>query len=92
MPEPTIPRPEALLACSFCGKNKLEAKALIAGAMTEKPYSVSPDTPLDEVAHTMASEKFGSAVVVQNGHVVGVFTTVDACRALGDLLETRLRK
>jgi uncharacterized protein YjaG (DUF416 family) len=40
----------------------------------------------------MASEKFGSAVVVQNGHVVGVFTTVDACRALGDLLETRLRK
>jgi acetoin utilization protein AcuB len=65
---------------------------VVSQVMSEKPYSVSPDTPLDEVAHTMASEKFGSAVVVQNGHVVGVFTTVDACRALGDLLETRLRK
>jgi acetoin utilization protein AcuB len=61
-------------------------------AMTEEPYAVSPDTPLDEVATTMAEEKYGSALVVQNDRIVGVFTTVDACRALADLLGTRLRK
>lgn len=64
----------------------------VAGAMTEEPYSVTPDTPLDEVVATMAEHKYGSAIVVQNQHVVGVFTTVDACRALSELLSTRLRK
>jgi acetoin utilization protein AcuB len=64
----------------------------LRGAMSEKPYSVAPETPMDEVVATMAENKYGAAVVVQNGHVVGVFTTVDACRALSELLGTRLRK
>ena len=62
----------------------------LRGAMTEKPYTVAPETPMDEVVATMAEHKYGSAIVVQNGHVVGVFTTVDACRALSELLGTRL--
>jgi acetoin utilization protein AcuB len=71
----------------------VDPKTVTVGeAMTEKPYSVSPDAGLDEVASTMAEQKYGSAVIVQNGHVVGVFTTVDACRALSELLSTRLRK
>lgn len=61
-------------------------------AMTEEPYAVAPDTPLDEVATTMAERKLGSALIVQNEKLVGVFTTVDACRALAELLGTRLRK
>ena len=61
-------------------------------AMTEEPYTVSPDTPLDEVVTTMADQKLGSALVVQNEKLVGVFTTVDVCRALAELLGTRLRK
>jgi acetoin utilization protein AcuB len=67
-------------------------KLTVGEAMIEKPYSVGPDVGLDEVAATMAEQKYGSAVIVQNGHVVGVFTTVDACRALSELLSTRLRK
>jgi acetoin utilization protein AcuB len=67
-------------------------KLSIDGAMRGEPYSVSPETPLDEVVATMAEMKYGSAVVMQNKHVVGVFTTVDACRALSELLSTRLRK
>jgi acetoin utilization protein AcuB len=67
-------------------------KLTIDGAMSEKPYTVPPDMPLDEVVATMAEMKYGSAVVVQNQHVVGVFTTVDVCRALSELLSTRLRK
>lgn len=50
-------------------------------------YTVSPTTPLREVARTMADEKFGCAVVTDADLVVGIFTTVDACRALGRLLD-----
>jgi len=64
----------------------------VAEAMVEEPYAVSPDTPLDEVTNTMAEQKYGCAIVVQNRRVVGIFTTVDACRALSELLTTRLRK
>jgi acetoin utilization protein AcuB len=66
-------------------------KLTVDEAMTEQPYAVSPETPLDEVVSTMAAGKFGSAIVVQNGHVVGIFTTVDACQALSELLKTRLQ-
>jgi acetoin utilization protein AcuB len=61
-------------------------------AMTEQPYTVGPETPLDEVVRTMAEKKLGSAVIVQNHKVVGIFTTVDACQALSELLQTRLAK
>jgi uncharacterized protein YjaG (DUF416 family) len=40
----------------------------------------------------MAEHKCGSVVVVQNHKVVGIFTSVDACRALHDLLHGRLAK
>lgn len=68
------------------------AKMSVEEAMTERPYCVSPETPLDEVVETMADNKYGSAVVMQNQKVVGVFTTVDACQALCELLRTRLAK
>jgi len=63
---------------------------LVGEAMTQDPYQVSPDAALDEVVSTMAESKYGSAIVTQNGKVVGIFTTVDACRAFSDLLHTRL--
>jgi len=65
-------------------------KVTVEDAMSTEVYSVSPDAPLDEVVLEMAEKKYGSAVVVQNHKVVGIFTTVDACRALGELLASRL--
>ncbi len=64
-------------------------KVRVEEAMTEEPYTVHPETPLDEVATTMATQKYGSAIVLQNQKVVGIFTTVDACRALSELLSAR---
>lgn len=61
-------------------------------AMSSEVYAVSPEAPLDEVVATMADKKLGCAVVMQNHRVVGIFTTVDVCRALSDLLHTRLAK
>jgi acetoin utilization protein AcuB len=51
---------------------------------------VEPGAPLDEVAREMAEHKHGSVVIVQNQKVLGIFTSVDACRALYDLLHGRL--
>ncbi len=62
------------------------ASETVAEAMTPDPYTTSPDAPLDEVAREMAEHKYGSAVVVDAGRVVGVFTTVDALRALSAVL------
>jgi acetoin utilization protein AcuB len=67
-------------------------KVLVGEAMSQEPYVVSPDAALDEVVLSMAEKKYGSAIVVQHDKVVGIFTTVDACRAFADLLHTRLAK
>src|SRR5688572_12118623 len=65
------------------------SKVTVEDAMVEEPFAVDPETPLDEVATTMAREKYGAALVVKDGHVVAIFTSVDACRALVELLDTK---
>jgi acetoin utilization protein AcuB len=65
-------------------------KVLIEEAMSPTVYTVSPKAMLDEVVREMAHHKYGCAVVIDNGKVVGVFTTIDAMRVFADLLETRL--
>ncbi|MGC4086843.1 MAG: CBS domain-containing protein [Polyangiaceae bacterium] len=64
----------------------------VGEAMSQAPYVVSPDAQLDEVMLTMAENKYGSAIVAHNDKVVGIFTTVDVCRAFAELLHTRLAK
>jgi acetoin utilization protein AcuB len=49
-------------------------------------YTVQRSTDLKEVAANMGGHKYGSAIVMDGGKVVGVFTTVDAMRVLINLL------
>ena len=56
-------------------------------AMTQDIYTAGPDEPLAQVARAMAERKLGSAVAVEHGRVVGVFTTVDALRALSENID-----
>jgi acetoin utilization protein AcuB len=58
------------------------AEVPVEDAMAEEPYTVSPEEPLDAVATVMADHKLGSAVIVEDGRIQGIFTTVDALRAL----------
>lgn len=58
-------------------------------AMSSAVYTVTPDTPLREIATAMASHKYGSAVVMRDGQVAGIFTTIDACATLLRLLNER---
>jgi acetoin utilization protein AcuB len=59
----------------------------VSEAMSQEIYTVSPHASLREVAAQMAEHKYGAAIVVDEGKVAGVFTTVDALRALSALLE-----
>ena len=50
------------------------------------PYIVSVDEPLDNVLLTMAERHIGSAIVTKADKLVGMFTSVDACRSFGEYL------
>ena len=52
--------------------------------MVPDPYEVTPEAPLAEVVATLLERRIGSAIVIDEGRVVGVFTTVDALRALAE--------
>ncbi|MBL8911343.1 MAG: CBS domain-containing protein [Archangium sp.] len=80
---------DLLRATSLTGADA--TKSTVRDVMVAKPYTVSPDAPVDEVVREMAGHKYGSAVVLDNGHVVGMFTAIDAMSAFAELLQTRLR-
>jgi acetoin utilization protein AcuB len=61
-------------------------------AMTAVPYCVSPDSPVAEVARHMASRKLGSAIVIDQGKIAGVFTTTDALQVLASILDDSSRE
>jgi acetoin utilization protein AcuB len=67
-------------------------KMLVIDACHGGAYVVNPDTPLSEVATVMAEQHYGSAIVCRQGRVVGIFTTVDACRALAAFIDARARR
>jgi acetoin utilization protein AcuB len=58
----------------------------VEDAMSTDLFVVAPDAPLAGVAAHMADHKLGSAVVVEQDRVIGLFTATDACRALARVL------
>jgi len=56
--------------------------------MTEPVFTVDPNASLAKTAREMAAHRYGSAVVLDHGIVVGLFTTTDALRALAAVLES----
>jgi acetoin utilization protein AcuB len=72
------------LASSFKGSDEFK----VEDVMTPEPYTVHPDSNLDEVVLEMAEHKYGCAVVMQdNGKVVGIFTATDGLRVLGEVIK-----
>lgn len=76
------------LALSINGVDPEKTK--VEEIASNEVFLVKPDAKLDEVAKTMAEKRIGSVLVVDHSHLVGIFTTTDALRALDDLLHTRL--
>lgn len=65
-----------------------ESQILVGDACTSDPYSVEEDESLDQVVLTMARQHIGSALVVQNDALVGIVTTTDVCKFLGEFLQS----
>lgn len=59
----------------------------VRDAMTPEPFVVSADAPVRLVARTMAEHKYGSAIVLDDGRVVGIFCATDALKALSELFD-----
>ncbi len=62
----------------------------VRSMMVTEYYTVPPDQALDVAAREMSKRKYGSALVIDEGKVIGVFTTTDALRALSDALTDSL--
>jgi acetoin utilization protein AcuB len=76
---------DLLLVETVLGVNPTEVH--VEESMAQEVFTVDPDAPVGEVVEQMIAHKFGSAVVCRDDRVVGVFTTIDALRALHELLE-----
>jgi acetoin utilization protein AcuB len=64
----------------------------VGEVMSPELHTLSPDSSLEWVAAEMAQQKVGSVVVTEHDRVVGIFTTVDALRALGEMLARARRR
>ena len=69
-------------------KNVDAFKVKVKDIAKNETYRVTPDTLTDEVVLEMAANKYGSALVVQNHKLVGIFTTIDALTAFAEVLES----
>ncbi len=64
-----------------------DPSATVGSVMSAAPYTVDPRSTLRLVAAEMSERRCGSAIVVdKKGQVIGIFTSVDALRALSLLL------
>lgn len=66
--------------------NTLRALSMkVEAALTPDPFFTGPDASIAEVALQMVDRKYGSVLVMENGKLIGIFTSLDALRALADV-------
>ena len=58
----------------------LESRTDVGDVCHRDVYAVDVNEPLDKVLAEMAERHVGSALVLREGELVGIFTTTDACR------------
>ncbi len=62
---------------------------IVEDAMTPDAYAVAPDASIGFVTRHMARHRYGCAVVLERGKVVGIFTATDALRLVSTLAPPR---
>lgn len=63
-----------------------EVELRVGDLCTQRPYFVDVSDPLDRVLDVLVEKRIGSALVLKEGELAGVFTAVDACELLARLL------
>ncbi len=71
---------DLFVASRFANTHGMKVEIL----MEPDPYTVARTALLCDVARTMEAKRHGAAIVIDDGHLVGVFTAVDALRALAN--------
>lgn len=64
-----------------------EPPLTMADICNPNPYIVDVHDPLDRVTLEIAERHLGSALVTKNGRMVGILTTTDICKLLGEFLQ-----
>lgn len=65
-----------------------DSELVVGDLCAGPPYFVDVGDPLDRVLESMVSHRIGSALVLQEGELAGIFTAIDACRLLAAWLQT----
>lgn len=71
-----------LSACKGVDPNVFTAEQ----GCSPNPYVCTPDTGLEEVVQVLIDHKFGAALVMADGKLLGMLTVVDALQALVAIL------
>jgi acetoin utilization protein AcuB len=66
-----------------------EAGLRVRDVYVSDPYVVDLNAPLDRVLYEMAERQVDATLVVRKGKLVGVFTVMDACRLLAQVVRSR---
>lgn len=74
------------------GTTSGSVNALVRDVCILNPYMVDLEEPLDNVLVHMANFHIGSALVLKNNRLAGVFTMHDACRCFADSLRYQFRQ
>ncbi len=78
-------RPSPATSLSIYELNYLLSKLTVAQVMTHDPYTITPDTPIQQAARLMLDRKIGGLPVLgAAGHVLGIITESDIFRMLVD--------
>ncbi|MDQ6694086.1 MAG: CBS domain-containing protein [Chloroflexota bacterium] len=78
-------RPSPATSLSIYELNYLLSKLTVAQVMTHDPYTITPDTQIQQAARLMLDRKIGGLPVVsKTGQVVGMITESDIFRMLID--------
>ncbi|NNG47406.1 MAG: CBS domain-containing protein [Deltaproteobacteria bacterium] len=64
-------------------------KVKVKQIMTRRPYTVSPDAPIEDAALMMREKKIGCLPVVEKGRLVGILTETDILDAFIDSMGVR---
>ena len=74
-------------------KHAVEEEQLTAGAVcTSDPYVVDVEERFDRVLSYMGKSRIGSAVITENGQMVGIITTTDVCTVCGEIIKELFEK
>ncbi len=69
------------------GSHVMDTADITVGMVcTKSPYMVDLNATVADVANEMAERHIGSALVLKEGKLAGIFTSTDACRFIGELL------